>query len=176
MASFSLQNVTGWHGPYHHHGQVAFDLLTLIVVCLNALDRPRSMEAKIATVLYRDGILYFVVSQESCICLTFRQPLKFSTFRKAILGSFPPQICLQITCLTYPGALLFLIQPSGLAFFCWSSSLLCVVHFSSVTLRVELSPSFSARGACWTSVRCCLFSETTITYEHVEIYLVLVRH
>lgn len=55
MASFSLQNVAGWHGPYHHHGQVAFDLLTLIVVCLNALDRPRSMDAKIATVLYRDG-------------------------------------------------------------------------------------------------------------------------
>jgi len=40
---------------------VVFDVLTLIVVCLNALDRPRTMDAKIATVLYRDGILYFVV-------------------------------------------------------------------------------------------------------------------
>jgi len=38
-----------------------FDLFIFVLVCFNALSRPREQHVKLTYVLYRDGIIFFVV-------------------------------------------------------------------------------------------------------------------
>lgn len=39
-----------------------FEVLVLALTVLNALDRPRGAQLPVVKALYRDGIIYFVVS------------------------------------------------------------------------------------------------------------------
>jgi hypothetical protein len=51
------------HGlKYHCPEKICFDIFLFSLTCWNAFDRPRHMQTAIVRQLYRDGVVYFVVS------------------------------------------------------------------------------------------------------------------
>lgn len=43
--------------------QIAFEVVVFLATCWNAVERPRTLDTKLTNALYRDGIVYFLVSR-----------------------------------------------------------------------------------------------------------------
>lgn len=55
------------HGSVLKLWQMLFEVLVIISILLNALDRPHHADIPLTKALYRDGIIYFIVSISMCV-------------------------------------------------------------------------------------------------------------